>query len=115
MSEIAREIGVSRSHLARAFRTWFATSPGEFQRHCRVQAAADRLAHTDISLIDIALQCGFYDQSHLTNALRSAVGMTPTEIRWRSKFDQSRTAPDARGKDLSLATTPVRVQTFRRR
>jgi AraC-like DNA-binding protein len=42
-----------------------------------VEEAARRLADTDQPLAEIALACGFCDQSHLTRTFRRRTGLTP--------------------------------------
>src|ERR1700719_737775 len=40
------------------------------------------LAHTDLSLSEIALALWFSDQSHMTRQFRQIVGITPGQFRW---------------------------------
>ena len=47
----------------------------------RIEHAKALLAHSDASLADIALQCGFADQSYFTNRFRSLIGTTPGRFR----------------------------------
>lgn len=78
----ARRAGVSREHLARSFRRHFGTSFVTYRRHQRVAAASRCLATTPSPLADIALACGFSDQSHMTRAFAECLGRTPGS--WRS-------------------------------
>lgn len=80
-SELAREAGVSPSHLSRAFRSAHGVSIPRFVRRLRVRRAASLLAHTDRPVADVALAAGFYDQSHLTRSFREAMGVTPAAYR----------------------------------
>jgi AraC family transcriptional regulator len=85
ISEIAAVAGVHRVHLARAFRTFHGCSPATFQRQRRLERAAGLIRHSRRSLSDIALSCGFVDQSHMTTAFRRHHGVTPAE--WRRASD----------------------------
>ena len=67
--------------LARAFRTYFGTSPGRYLRRLRLDWAAAELLATQRRLADIALQAGFADQSHFTRAFRRHTGLTPGQYR----------------------------------
>lgn len=81
LSALAAEAGVARSHVARAFRTWYRVSPGELQRTLRLERARRELAEGRKPIAALAVDCGFYDQSHLTNAFRDRFGMTPATFR----------------------------------
>jgi AraC family transcriptional regulator len=78
--ELAAIAGVHPIHLARAFRRYFACSPGEYLRRCRIERVRALLA-TPMPLAEVALEAGFHDQSQLTKAFRRATGMTPGMFR----------------------------------
>ncbi len=78
---IAREAGVHPVHLARVFRRHTGMSLGSCVRGLRLERAAARLAGSEDSISDIALECGFTDQPHLTRAFRSRTGTTPSRYR----------------------------------
>ena len=50
-------------------------------RDLRVEKACQLLAQTGDTLSDIALACGFCDQSYFTRVFRDARGMTPRQYR----------------------------------
>lgn len=81
IADIARGVGVHPVHLARAFRRHFRCTPGEFARYRRLERAAALLARSRQPLADIALSCGFADQSHLTRAFAHGLGVAPAEYR----------------------------------
>lgn len=81
LSELAREAGVHPSHLTAAYRKAFGVSPGEYLRSRRVEAAQRALRDTDASIMEIALNVGFADQSHLTRTFRTLTGETPARYR----------------------------------
>jgi AraC family transcriptional regulator len=81
VGEIARELGVSPSTLARGYRRRFGCTIGERIRRLRVEHAARELAETDEPLSEIAIRAGFYDQSHFTNVFRRTFGVTPAAYR----------------------------------
>jgi AraC family transcriptional regulator len=62
------------------FRTHFHVSIGEYARERRLERAERLLAEGRCALTEVALECGFFDQSHLIRAFRRLRGMTPT--RW---------------------------------
>jgi AraC family transcriptional regulator len=78
---LARAEGVSREHLARAFRSHFHTSPARFLRRVRLDQARRRLAEGDDPIAAVAAECGFADQSHLTRVCQSELHVTPGALR----------------------------------
>src|SRR5882724_6265394 len=84
LSEIARECGLSVSHFARSFKTSFGTSTHQWLIQHRIDHAKELIAHTSISLIDIAIQSGFNDQAAFTRAFHQLVGVSPG--RWRRHY-----------------------------
>lgn len=81
LSGVAGRVDVHPVTLARAFRKYFGRSVGEELRAARVAAAARLLAETDAPLSRIALEAGFYDQSHFANTFRRIMGVTPGAYR----------------------------------
>jgi AraC family transcriptional regulator len=80
LQDIAFAVGVDRSHFSRQFKRYFHVSPAEYVRHSRVCAAAD-LIRAGGNLLDIALQCGFYDQSHFAKKFHQVMGVSPGEYK----------------------------------
>ena len=78
---IAGEVGVHPATLARGFRRAWGCSIGEMQRQLRLGHAMDALAQTDLPITAVALDAGFFDQSHFTAAFRQAFGTTPARYR----------------------------------
>lgn len=83
VSALARQAGVSARQLQRNFREWFGVGVKEFIMRARVQAAADALKTGSISLAEVSLEAGFYDQSSFTRQFRRRTGITPARFRQR--------------------------------
>ncbi len=79
--QIARNVGVHPAHLARAFRTFVGCTPGDLLRARRIEKAAELLLNANLSLAEIALDCGFADQSQFTKAFRKVYGTPPGAYR----------------------------------
>jgi AraC-like DNA-binding protein len=77
LKDIARECGLSISHFSRAFRQTTGMAPHRWLVQRRVEAAKALLASNRMSLSDVALQCGFADQSHFTRTFSGVVGVSP--------------------------------------
>jgi AraC-like DNA-binding protein/quercetin dioxygenase-like cupin family protein len=81
LADIARAAGVHRVHLAREFRRHFACTVGEYLRRRRVEEACAMIANSGASLAEIAVRCGFADQSHFSAIFRRHLGITPARYR----------------------------------
>ena len=81
LQELAQACRLSVSYFARAFRISTGLPPHRWLLHRRVERAKDLLAGTGLSLSEIALSCGFADQSHFTRIFCQMVGATPAA--WR--------------------------------
>lgn len=81
IAELAEAAGVHPVHLARVFRRHMGCTPGDYLRRRRLERAAALLRATRRPLSDIALHCGFGDQSHFANAFKRYSGVTPGAYR----------------------------------
>jgi AraC family transcriptional regulator len=81
VSDLAREAGVHPVHLARVFRKVTGVSPGEYLQRARADRACDLLLNSEMPLSEVAAECGFYDQSHMTRILRRYSQTTPKALR----------------------------------
>lgn len=81
LSEIASEVGFHPAHVAREFRRTFHCTIGEYVRQLRIERACKSLVETAMPLMDIALDAGFFDQSHFCRVFRELTGTTPREYR----------------------------------
>jgi AraC family transcriptional regulator len=81
LSQIADEVGLHPSHLARLFRAHYGESIGEYGRRLRLEWVAQRLVCSDEGLASIAAGAGFADQSHLTREFKRRFGVAPGRYR----------------------------------
>jgi AraC-like DNA-binding protein len=79
--ETARHAGISPSHFSRLLKERTGRTFTELLRQCRVDLACDLLRGTDRSLAEIAVACGFCDQSYFTRVFQDVKGMTPKPFR----------------------------------
>ena len=77
LSRLAAECGLSVRHFARAFRQSVGMPPHRWLLHLRLERAQELLASRALSLADVAIFCGFADQSHFTRAFTGTVGVSP--------------------------------------
>ncbi|WP_348642341.1 AraC family transcriptional regulator [Rhizobium tropici] len=77
IAELALECGLSQRHFCRAFRQSTGLSPHAWLQHRRVDVAKTLLCRRDLQLADIAIACGFADQSHFTRVFTHLIGISP--------------------------------------
>jgi AraC family transcriptional regulator len=81
LAQIAFDCGLSVSHFARAFTYSTGIPPHRWLMQRRVDRAKDLMRATTTPLAEVAITCGFSDQSHFTRVFSRATGTTPSE--WR--------------------------------
>ncbi|MEK0447923.1 MAG: hypothetical protein RL088_191 [Verrucomicrobiota bacterium] len=81
---LAKIAHLSVSQLQREFGRLFGMTPMEYLIRVRLLVARRQMEETDEPIGNIAISCGFHDQSHFARYFRSRVGMTPGE--YRTKF-----------------------------
>lgn len=76
-SVLASEVGMSTRQLERLFRRYLNRSPKRYYMELRLQKARNLLMQTDMSVINVALSCGFSSPSHFSKCYRSHYDTTP--------------------------------------
>jgi AraC family transcriptional regulator len=77
LKEVAQECGLSVGYFSHAFRRTLGVSPHRWLIEQRVVLSKEKLRDYRLTLSEVAMECGFSDQSHLTRAFRQAVGVSP--------------------------------------
>lgn len=85
VADVAEACGLSVNHFSRAFRRSIGKPPHRWLLDRRIRRAQDMLRINHLSLADIALACGFAEQSHFTRVFTRTVGMPPGA--WRRSAD----------------------------
>ena len=86
VAELARECGLSSGYFARAFRQTTGVTPHQWL--IKIERARQLLLGNGLGLADIALVCGFVDQSHFTRVFAKLEGDSPG--RWRQRHHKPR-------------------------
>jgi AraC family transcriptional regulator len=81
LANVARECGLSRGYFIKAFRATTGLTPHQWLQRFRVDKAKSMLLHSSAPVAQIAVACGFADQSHLTRVFTHLVGDSPAA--WR--------------------------------
>jgi AraC-like DNA-binding protein len=77
LKEVAQECGLSVGYFSHAFRRTLGVSPHRWLIEQRVVLSKEKLRDDRLTLSEVAMECGFSDQSHLTRAFRQTVGVSP--------------------------------------
>jgi PAS domain S-box-containing protein len=78
---LARQAGLSPVRFARLIRRIYGLTPRQLITQMRIESASRLLQGTRLPVSEIALSCGFYDQSAFTRAFKATTGFTPTQFR----------------------------------
>jgi AraC family transcriptional regulator len=81
LRDAAALAGVHPTHFSREFHRKLGETPNDFRRRIRVRRASELLLSSCERIAAIALACGFNDQSHLTRAFGTSLGLSPAEYR----------------------------------
>jgi AraC family transcriptional regulator len=85
LAEVARACELSVAQFARAFKRSTDLPPYRFLLERRLERARHLLLRSDLPLADVAMSCGFADQSHFTKAFQKRVGASPGAFRAAAK------------------------------
>jgi len=78
LADLARLIGANPYTLLRRFKHHTGITPHAFRTNCRIEEAR-KLLQQGMEIADVALQCGFFDQSHLHRHFKALTTLTPKE------------------------------------
>ena len=81
LSQVAAASGVHRATLAAGFRRYFGKSVGDYITDLRVAHARQELQKTHRRVAEIALEAGFYDESHMGRVFRRLFRVSPGALR----------------------------------
>jgi AraC-like DNA-binding protein len=89
IEDLATQTGFTRKHLGNLFQQQVGLSPKSLARIHRFRGALALLdaAKGQVPWVELAEQCGFYDQSHLINEFRRFTGFSPVELAKRERPD----------------------------
>lgn len=93
IDRLAQDCFLSRRQFERKFKSHAGFSPKKYANIVRFQHAADAFVGRSKPLVQIALECGYYDQAHFTNHFKKFSGYQPKDYfegkvignEWREK------------------------------
>ena len=81
LAQIADTIGVHPVTISKSFRKYFFTTLGEYRRKLKIDQSISLIKESEMSLSEIAVYCGFADQSHFIRNFRDLTGFLPKHFR----------------------------------
>lgn len=85
LGDWAQQFCLAAATVTRGFKQVFGVTPSRFRAHCRAKLAWKMIHSSTVPLCDVAASLGFSDQAHMTRALRSLTGKTPSMCRGHVK------------------------------
>ena len=76
-TELASQAALSTRQLERLFRKYLSTTPTRYYLNLRLARARQLLRQTSLSILSVALACGFVSASHFSKCYRETYGKTP--------------------------------------
>lgn len=89
IDDVAKSVGVSRSHLYRVFMLNVGKSPIDYLTEYRINEACKLLRGGNLSIAEVAISVGFFDQFYFSRVFKRAKGVPP------SKYLAAQSAPDS--------------------
>ena len=75
--ELSQELKLHPVTISKSFPKHFHCTLGEYSRKIKIDKAISLINHSKGSLTEIALECGFFDQSHFIRTFKDVTGFTP--------------------------------------
>lgn len=95
---LSRETGYSECYIRRIFKDIHGISPKEFERFIRFQTFLNEISEASVKTEseEVALSCGYYDQSHMLKDFRAFAGTTPEK--YKKLLKEKRKEKDSKSK-----------------
>lgn len=84
LDELASFVNISRRQLERLFRSHLKCTPSQFYMNLRLDNARQLLMHTEKSILEVSLVCGFASTPYFSKSYRHRFGLPPREDRCQS-------------------------------
>ncbi len=81
LADVARVCGLSRGYFSTAFKASTGLTPHQWRQRYRIDKARSMLIDSAVEIAEIAMICGFADQSHLTRVFVRLMGISPGNLR----------------------------------
>jgi AraC family transcriptional regulator len=80
LEDLAQQVGMSQFYFSRLFKQSLGVTPHQYVIQQRVERAQQLIQKSQLSFVEIALECGFANQGHLNRHFKRSLGVTPKEM-----------------------------------
>jgi transcriptional regulator GlxA family with amidase domain len=81
IAKLASTLQIGRRQLERRFHEDIGMSPSSYRQRLRMERSRWMLEHTDLQVVEIALECGFQSSTHFSRVIRRCFGCTALQLR----------------------------------
>lgn len=81
LPELASRAGISAEHLVRLFNRYESVTPIQYLWNYRIERGIELLAHTGLTISEVADRCGFKNPHHFARLIKQSTGKSPSQIR----------------------------------
>ncbi|MDE7251437.1 MAG: AraC family transcriptional regulator [Acetatifactor sp.] len=85
LTETAEAVHISASYLSRLFKQEFGTSYSQFLNDIKISYAMKLLVNTNLSVVEIANQCGYQNSNYFSSSFKKLIGVSPLQFRKQQK------------------------------
>ncbi len=82
LERLANQVGLTPYYFARLFKQSIGKSVHQYVIHRRVERAKQLLKQSELTIADVAVECGFANPSHLALHFKRIVGVSPKQFRF---------------------------------
>ena len=86
LSDIASKIALSPNFFHTVFKSIIGKTPSEYLLDIRLNTAKNMLVNTDLSLLEIAVSCGFESQAYFCYVFKKHLAATPKKYRTENRL-----------------------------
>lgn len=81
IKDLAKEINMNEQYFCRFFKSVIGKSPMQYINEYRIKKSEELLKETNMSIMDICLECGFNNMGNFINTFKKQTGLTPMKYR----------------------------------
>ncbi len=80
LSDLSKIAGIHPVNISKNFKKYFHCSYGQYMRGLRIRESLSLIKNSEMSLTQVAFECGFSDQSHFTRNFKIFTGLLPKQF-----------------------------------
>lgn len=80
LDDLSRIAGMNPKYFCRYFRSLTGRTPIDYLNYYRIECASEMLSTKDITIREVAISCGFNDESYFIKTFNKYKGITPKQF-----------------------------------